>query len=302
MTPTGAVQNSKITQMLAPITLITGGSRGIGLALADRFALAGNDLLLVARDADSLAKTRQHLLARHVDRRILTLACDVTGQDATELIAAKVESEGFYVDILVNNVALWSYEPIVTLTATDIPRLIGANITQGITLVHRFLTGMVSRRHGYILNVGSLAGAFTAAGSALYSSSKAFLATLTLALQRETADTGVSVSLLLPGVVATDFTQAGVISNQGRSNILFKLVAIEPAAVAQAAYLGLMTKQGVIVPGLAAQALRVALMMVPASFAAWLYAAVSPWLFGVPTPKASINHTAPDVVSVPVGE
>ncbi len=302
MTPTGAVQNSKITQMLAPITLITGGSRGIGLALADRFALAGNDLLLVARDADSLAKTRQHLLARHVDRRILTLACDVTGQDATELIAAKVESEGFYVDILVNNVALWSYEPIVTLTATDIPRLIGANITQGITLVHRFLPGMVSRRHGYILNVGSLAGAFPAAGSALYSSSKAFLATLTLALQRETADTGVSVSLLLPGVVATDFTQAGVISNQGRSNILFKLVAIEPAAVAQAAYLGLMTKQGVIVPGLAAQALRVALMMVPASFAAWLYAAVSPWLFGVPTPKASINHTAPDVVSVPVGE
>jgi uncharacterized protein len=274
-------QQSVITASAAaprPVTVITGGSRGIGYALAERFAAAGHDLVLVARDPEGLQRA-QVLLSAASGRRVLTLACDVTDAGAADVIGAFVEANGAYVDHLINNAASWSYEPFTGLSPGDIARLIGTNMTSAITLIHHFLPGMIARKSGRVLNVGSLAGTVPAAGCSLYSGTKTFVEMMTRALQRETTGTGVSVSLLLPGVVDTGFTQELSLARQGRPSLLFRLAATNPAAVAEAAYLGLMTRQRVIVPGLSAQVLYVSQKLIPASLAALLFQRFSARLF-----------------------
>jgi uncharacterized protein len=291
-----AVKDSGILQpSLRPITLITGGSRGIGLALAERFAVAGHDLLLVARDQSSLDLAQQQLSARH-QVRVLALATDVTDPQSTDRIADFVTSNGHYVDTLINNAGRWSYEPFASLSTLDIANLVSTNMTSGINLIHRFLPAMTARKRGHILNVGSLAGRFPAAGCSLYSGTKTFFETITLALQRETAGTGVTISLLLPGLVGTNFTQDVVLERSARSSLFFRLAAIEPAAVAEAAYLGLMSRQRIIVPGLSAQMLYLTQALIPAPLAAMLFYKLSGILFAA---DKSAPKRAPTALPAP---
>lgn len=277
------VAAQQLAAALRPITVITGGSRGIGLALAERFAAAGQDLLLVARGQSGLDAAARQLGARH-QVRVLTLASDVTDSGSPELIADFVAASGHYVDTLVNNAGRWSYEPFATLSTLDIAGLVGTNMTSGISLIHRFLPAMTARKHGLILNVGSLAGRFPAAGCSLYSGTKTFFETITLALQRETAGTGVSISLLLPGLVDTNFTQEIALEGASRPGLFFRLAATEPSAVAEAAYLGLMSGQRIIVPGLSAQLLYLTQAFVPAPLTAMLFYKFSGLIFASAKP------------------
>jgi uncharacterized protein len=264
---------------LAPLTVITGGSRGIGLALAECFLGAGHHVLLVARNEETLGLARQALASRHGER-VSILACDITNPEVAVLIASAAACQGRFVDVLVNNAGLWSFAPYAELPRAEIERIVDVNMLAGLRLIHAFLPGMYERRRGRILNVGSLAGRFPAAGCALYSASKSFLQTMTVALGREAAGTGVVVSLLLPGLVRTDFTQAKSKDTRSRSTVLFELVATDPAAVAEAGYLGLMSGQPVIVPGLVTRLVYVAQAMMPARLAAWLFRRGGRWLFG----------------------
>jgi uncharacterized protein len=281
-----AVDSDVSPTTLRPITLITGGSRGIGLAMAERFAAAGEDLLLVARGQDGLDAARQQLNSRY-RVRVLTLVGDVTDAGSPQLIADFVASRGHYVDTLVNNAGRWSYEPFASLSTLEIAGLVGTNMTSGVSLIHRFLPAMTARKRGRILNVGSLAGRFPAAGCSLYSGTKTFFETITLALQRETAGTGVSISLLLPGLVDTNFTQDIVLERASRPGLFFRLAAIEPSAVAEAAYLGLMSGQRVIVPGLSAQLLYLTQALVPAPLAAMLFYKFSGLIFASGKPSTN---------------
>ncbi|MEQ1614828.1 MAG: SDR family NAD(P)-dependent oxidoreductase [Hyphomicrobiaceae bacterium] len=263
----------------APLTVITGGSRGIGFALAECFLGAGHHVLLVARDEETLVLAETALTSRYGER-VSILACDIASPESAALIASAAAGQGRFVDVLVNNAGLWSFAPYAELPRAEIERIVDVNMLAGLRLIHAILPGMYERRRGRILNVGSLAGKFPAAGCALYSASKSFMQTMTVALGREAAGTGVVVSLLLPGLVRTDFTQAKSKDARSRSAVLFELVATDPAAVAEAGYLGLMSGQSVIVPGMVTRLVYAAQAMMPARLVSWLFLRVGRWLFG----------------------
>jgi short-subunit dehydrogenase len=194
-------------------------------------------VLLVARDAETLGLAQQELALRHGER-VSILACDITRPGAAALIASTAACQGRFVDVLVNNAGLWSFAPYAELSDVEVERIVEANLLGGIRLIHEFLPGMNQRRRGRILNVGSLAGKFPAAGRPWYSASKSFTQTLTVALGREAAAKGVAVSLLLPGLVRTDFTRSKSNDTRSRFALLFELMATDPATVVEAGYLG----------------------------------------------------------------
>jgi uncharacterized protein len=275
-----------------PLTVITGGSRGIGLAIAERFLAAGQFVLLVARNEPALVAAQQDLSRRHGER-VSILACDIGRPEAGALITDLARRQGRFVDILVNNAGRWSFAPFADLSPAEITQIVDVNALASIRLIHEILPGMLGRGRGRILNVGSLAGKFPIARCALYTATKSFLETMTLALGRETAAAGVVVSLLLPGVVRTDFTQAAAKAALGRPTWLFDLTATDPGVVAEAAYLGLMSGRPVIVPGLLARLIYLARAVMPQALASRLFQRAAGWLFGAapatptPPPRAS---------------
>jgi len=178
---------------LRPVALITGGSAGIGLAIAREFAAHGHDLLLVARDATKL-EVAALTLARSFPVRIHLLALDVADADAVTRINRELLESGLTVAWLVNNAGTWLAGAICDSRPEDLEAALSTNVVAAHRLTRAVLPGMLERGIGAILNVGSLAGMAPAPGFALYAASKAFLHDMTIALREELRDTGVTVS------------------------------------------------------------------------------------------------------------
>jgi hypothetical protein len=226
--------------------LITGASRGLGLALAREFASRGHDVTLVARDAGRLdqAVASVHAAAKG---RIAGLALDMAAPDAVPRLAAALAAAGTKPEILVNKVAATGVGSFASQPAERLAETLALDVRLPVELAHHFLPGMIGRGRGGILNVASLAGVVPVPGLALYSASKHYLVALSRAVAAEVAGTGVTVSVLLPGPIETEFlARAG----QQAPNLLERLRAMPPDIVARVAYEGFAAGQTVIVPGL----------------------------------------------------
>ncbi len=239
-----------------PVVLITGGSAGIGLAIAHEFAEHGHNLLLVARKADPLENAARELSGRFAVQ-VHTLALDVTSTDAVDRISEKLNSSSLFASHLINNAGMWLGGPIVDADVRQLEQVFSANVLAVHAISRAMLPDMIRRGQGSILNVGSLAGMLPTPGFAFYGASKAFLHCVTTALREEIRNTGVSVSLLTPGVVRTAF----VTPTSGFSPL--SLVASSPQTVARAAYRGMQSNQSIIVPGLLWLVVRLGLQILP---------------------------------------
>src|ERR1700674_3964206 len=148
---------ASVEQPQRPIVLVTGGSRGIGLALARGFAARGHDLVLVARDAERLQRaataiaTAHGVSAEHV-------SCDLAEPNAVTGLMAAVGAAGCYVDILVNCAGVGASGAFTGNDLSEIGTALHLNIDAATALMHACLPGMVTRRGGGVLNVASLAG------------------------------------------------------------------------------------------------------------------------------------------------
>ncbi len=185
-----------------PAVVITGGTEGIGRALAELFAKDGNNLLIVARDEAKLARTAAELTKAY------PVIVKVTSQDlTTEEGRAGVEQAlrrfGLYADILVNNAGMMSHGFFQDVDTATVHRLLDLDVRALVDLTHRFLPGMLARRRGGVLNVASMMGFMPVPYQAIYAASKAFVLSFSKALAYETMGTGVRVSVVAPGVVAT---------------------------------------------------------------------------------------------------
>jgi len=184
------------------IAIVTGASSGIGAATARELGRRGAVVVLAARRADALEAQAQAI--RGAGGQALAIPTDVTdGAQLTQLAEHATATFG-RVDVLVNNAgASWS-KTLASSRPDEVVRLLDVNLLGAMLLTRAVLPGMLERRHGSIISVVSLSG--RVAMEPLYSATKYGLRGFSLALRRQLAGSGVSVSLVSPGNIRTAMT------------------------------------------------------------------------------------------------
>jgi short-subunit dehydrogenase len=185
-------------QLTGAVVLVTGASAGIGQVAAAKFGARGARVLVHGRDPQ---RTQQ--VADEVGGR--ALIADLALPADRERLAADALNAYGKVDVLVNNAGFGYLGPVSGMDVDVIRRLIEVDLLAAIELTRSLLPGMIERSHGAICFVTSIAGRTGVAGEAVYSATKAGLDAFADSLRVETADSGVKVSVVVPGVVDTGF-------------------------------------------------------------------------------------------------
>ncbi len=255
---------------LHPAVVVTGGSRGIGEAIAEHFAAAGHQVAIVARNSPALDAAAARLSAA-TGTKVIAIVCDITAPGAFDIIERRLTNEGLYIDQLVNNAAIGLSGPFAGQDEGQIGDLIALNVTALTRLCRRALPAMLQRRRGGILNVASLGGYAPGPHQAAYYASKAFVLSLTEALASESSGLGVRISVIAPGPVETLFH-----ADMGAESALYRalLPSLTPRQVASKALRGLAYGQRVIIPHPFNRVMQIALKVLPHPVAvplvAWL--------------------------------
>jgi 3-oxoacyl-[acyl-carrier protein] reductase len=187
--------------------VVTGGSRGIGLAIAEGLLAAGAGVVVTGRDQSHLDKARAHLGrgGPAVARRLEVVRADVRrATDAAAAIKLAVDRLG-RLDILVNNAGVGIFRNVAEMDEPAWNDVIGTNLS-GVFLFCHAAIPHLRERGGWIINISSLAARNPFAGGAAYSASKAGLNAFSEALMHEVRHDNIRVSCVMPGSVATDFS------------------------------------------------------------------------------------------------
>lgn len=182
----------------ASTVLVTGASRGIGRAIALRFARERWEVVAVARKQMELDAVRVEIEA--AGGRARTIALDVA-----DAAAVARQLEGIQVDVLVNNAGVGVLKPFVELSAVEWQRMMDVNVNALFHVTRAVLPGMFARRSGHVCTIGSIGGRSVFTGGSCYGATKAFVNSWAENLMIEVRDHGVKVSVVMPGAVATEF-------------------------------------------------------------------------------------------------
>ena len=243
-----------------PAVIVTGGSDGIGLALADTFAAPDHTTILVARGLPGLSEA-QTKLASAGQNNVLILAQDITDQTAPSNIRDFLTGHGLYADILINSAGVGTTGDFVDEPAKNHSALTELNVTALTRLCREFLPDMLVRGRGGILNVASLGGFAPGPYQAAYYASKAYVISLSRALAHETRGQGVRIACLAPGPVNTEFH-----ARAHGETALYRhiLPAMAPDQVARSARRGYEYGYGIIIPGVFGNLTALAVRLLPA--------------------------------------
>ena len=249
----------------APITVVTGGSEGIGRAIAMRFALAGHRVLLVARDPRKLAEAAAAIRASTAmggvaNPTVDVLPLDICEPGAADAIERHLAEAGGYAEILVNSAGIGLSGAFHDHSAEAINRLLALNVAALTRLMRHFLPGMRARHSGGVINIASLGGTVPGPYQAVYYASKAYVISLSEAVASEVAADGVRVTVVVPGPVATGFH-----GRMGAENSLYRrlLPAMAPETVARWAIFAYTLHLRLAVPGLINTVLFASLRILP---------------------------------------
>ena len=189
------------------VALITGGSRGLGLEIAEAFGVAGATVVITARREQWLREAEQSLKAQGVT--VHALICDVANVTSVEQTVRQVLASCGKVDILVNNAGLTWGAPAEEMPLERWKQVIDANITGTFLMSQQVGRHMLGRQKGVIINIASIAGL---SGGQLntvgYNASKAAIINFTRALAVEWATRGIRVNCIAPGMFRTRMTEA----------------------------------------------------------------------------------------------
>ena len=193
--------------MKGKIALVTGGSRGIGRAIALKLAEAGCDVaVLYAGRKDAAEETVKQLQGLGV--RAICVQCDVSDENQAAAAFKQVSDELGLPDILVNNAGIVRDGLAMRMSTESFRTVLDTNLTGAFNMIHACLPGFLRRRSGRIINISSVSGMMGNAGQANYASSKAGLIGLTKTIAREVASRGITVNAVAPGFIETDMTRA----------------------------------------------------------------------------------------------
>ena len=190
------------TQIRDRFALVTGGSVGIGYAVAERLAMQGAHLVLVARSSASLDEAADRLTKQY-GVTVHSIPIDIAGHDAARVLAEKLAADGIEIDILVNSAGVSVEGPLIDSDPARLRALVDLNAGALTELTAMFLPAMVSRGHGAIVNIASTGAYVPAPRLAAYAASKAYVLSFTQALWAETRGTGVRVVVVNPGPTET---------------------------------------------------------------------------------------------------
>lgn len=227
-----------------PTALVTGASAGLGLEFARLFAHDKTDLVLVARRLDRLESLAKELREKH-GIRAEAISADLMDPAAPTAIADTLRERGLTIDFLVNNAGFGLSGAFHRNEASRERGMIEVNVTALTMLTHALLPGMIERKRGRILNVGSTAAFQPGPYMATYYATKAYVSSWSQALSHELKGTGVTCTLSCPGATATEF---GQVAEMGNSR-LFKLGLMRADVVAAQAYRAMHAGKRVVVHG-----------------------------------------------------
>ena len=228
--------------------LITGGTSGIGYALAKKFAREGYSLVLVASNAERLEKAKRRIRKINNTTIVETIAQDLSMTGAAQQIYQVVKERGIVIDVLVNNAGFGLVGEAVWNDRKKEEGMLRINIQTMTQLCTIFQKEMYQRKQGKILNVASVGAFMPGPYTAAYYATKAYVASYSRAIRYEAAKYGVQVCTLYPGTTRTKFFD--------RAGSKTPVWAMSPDKVAECAYRGLMRNKEMIIPGVMNKLLR----------------------------------------------
>ena len=205
-----------MSQLQNQVAVVTGAGRGIGKAIALKFAAAGADIVCVSRTAENSESAAAEV--RALGRKAWAYAVDVSDSASVTAAGEKILTEAGKVDLLVNNAGVTRDGLLMRMSEADWDTVLDTNLKGAFLFTKAFSRAFLKQRSGRILNVASVIGLIGNAGQANYAASKAALIGFTKSIAREFASRGITVNALAPGFIETDMT--GGLSEEVREGIL----------------------------------------------------------------------------------
>jgi 3-oxoacyl-[acyl-carrier protein] reductase len=203
-----AIRNTlwRMKQLENQIAVVTGAGRGIGRAIALKFASEGADVVCVSRTAENSEKVAGEV--RALGRKAWAFAVDVSDAASVNAAAEKILTDCGKVDILVNNAGVTRDGLLMRMSDADWDTVLNTNLKGAFLVTKAFTRSFVKQRSGRIINVASIIGLIGNAGQANYAASKAGLIGFTQSVAKELGSRGITVNALAPGFIETDMTAA----------------------------------------------------------------------------------------------
>src|SRR5712671_3784916 len=196
-----------MSQLANQIAVVTGAGRGIGRAIALKFANEGADVVVVSRTQENSEKVAAEI--RALGRKAWAFAVDVADSAAVSAAAEKILADCGKVDVLVNNAGVTRDGLIMRMSEADWDTVLDTNLKGAFLFTKAFSRAFIKQRSGRIINIASVIGLIGNAGQCNYAASKAALLGFTKSAARELASRGITVNAVAPGFVETDMT-AGI--------------------------------------------------------------------------------------------
>jgi NAD(P)-dependent dehydrogenase (short-subunit alcohol dehydrogenase family) len=209
MTPISKVDFGQLEKpaLAGQVALVTGGSRGIGRAIARRLASMGCAVAICGRDEKALNESAEDL--HSVVTEVFAQVADVTSRVDVDKLVQDAESTLGPISILVNNAGIGVFGPAHEKTEADWDRVLNTNLKSVFLVSKAVLPSMIRHGRGDIININSLAGKNAFAGGGLYCASKWGLRGLTACMAEDLRGNNIRVAAIFPGSVATEFSGRG---------------------------------------------------------------------------------------------
>jgi 3-oxoacyl-[acyl-carrier protein] reductase len=193
-----------MSQLTNQIAVVTGAGRGIGRAIALKYAQEGADVVVVSRTQENSEKVAAEI--RALGRKAWAFAVDVADVAAVNAAAEKILAEAGKVDILVNNAGVTRDGLLMRMSDADWDAVLNTNLKGAFLVTKAFSRAMIKARSGKIINISSVIGLIGNAGQCNYAASKAGLIGFTQSAAKELASRGITVNAIAPGFIQTDMT------------------------------------------------------------------------------------------------
>jgi gluconate 5-dehydrogenase len=213
--------STKLFDLTGKTALITGSSRGLGRAIAEGMAKAGATLVINGTDPARTEAAAAELRASGYQAE--GVAFDVTDEKMVVKAFEVFDAAGASIDILVNNAGIQLRKPLVELTTAEWRRVIETNLTSAFVIGREAAKRMIKRKHGKIINIGSLGSELARPTIAPYTAAKGGIRNLTRSMAVEWAQHGIQANAIGPGYMLTDMNQA-LVNNADFNNWLMSRI------------------------------------------------------------------------------